>query len=103
MLEKDKVRKRKKNNLWQPTREQFQRMAIRHDTLLEHAKAHADDPTGILSALYHDIIDKYCNLRAELRVMRQEAAENRRMIMVLKMALERKSEQSEHKEEAEKW
>jgi len=103
MLEKDKVRKRKKDNKWQPTREQYQRMAIRHDTLLEHAKKYADDPTGILSALYHDIIDKYCNLRAELRTMRQEAAENRRMIMILKMALERKNQQSTQEEEAERW
>jgi len=92
MLNQDKVRKRKKVKRWEPTREDFQRMALKHDTLLKFAKEHADDPTGILSALYHDIIDKYCNLRLELRALKISSAEQRRLIEILKTALERNSE-----------
>jgi hypothetical protein len=107
MLYKDMVRKKSANShsTWQPTREEFQRMAIKHDTLLKYAKEHADDPTGILSCLYHDIIEKYCNVRQELRALRQLNAEYRRTIMILKMALERKGKQpkKDHGEEAEKW
>jgi hypothetical protein len=89
MLNNDRTRKRTSKNNWQPTREEFQRMAIKHDTLLAFAKQHADDPTGILSSLYHDIIEKYCNLRGELRELRMHNAELRRMNMTLKMALEK--------------
>lgn len=95
MLNTQKVRKRKKSKGWEPTREEFQRMAIKHDTLLKFATEHADDPTGILSALYHDIIEKYCNLRAELRALRIDNAEQKRMVAILKKALENKSTQSE--------
>jgi len=89
MISKDKVRTRQKKKGWQPTREEFQRMAIKHDTLLQFAKEHADDPTGILSALYHDIVEKYCNLRCELRALKIDRAEDKRMIEILKKALER--------------
>jgi len=91
MLNQQKVRPRKKKKGWEPTREEFQRMAIKHDTLLKFAKEHADDPTGILSALYHDIIEKYCNLRAELRALKMSYAEQKRMVEILKKALERNS------------
>jgi len=83
MIDKNKVRVRNKKRGWQPTREEFQRMAIKHDTLLHFAKEHADDPTGILSALYHDIIEKYCNLRCELRALKMDYAEQKRMITIL--------------------
>lgn len=91
MLNQDKVRKRKNKKGWEPTREEFQRMAIKHDSLLKFAKEHADDPTGILSALYHDIVEKYCNLRAELRELKRHNAEQKRMIGILKKVLERNS------------
>lgn len=100
MLNQDRVRKRKKTKAWEPTREEFQRMSLRYDTLLKFAKEHADDPTGILSALYHDIIDKYCNLRLEFRALKMSSAELRRMIEILKTALERNSEKPGP---AEKW
>lgn len=93
MLNTDKVRKRKKSKGWEPTREEFQRMAIKHDTLLKFATEHADDPTGILSALYHDIIEKYCNLRNELRALKMDYAEQKRMVALLKNALERNSKE----------
>jgi hypothetical protein len=91
MLNHDKVRNRKKKKGWEPTREQFQKMAIRHDTLLKFAIEHADDPTGILSALYHDIVEKYVNVRSELRSLKMDNAELKRMIEILKKALERNS------------
>lgn len=95
MLNTEKVRKRKKSKGWEPTREEYQRMAIKHDTLLKFATDYADDPTGILSALYHDIVEKYCNLRAELRALRMDNAEQKRMVAILKKALESKPTQFE--------
>lgn len=100
MLNQQKVRKRTKKKGWEPTREEFQRMAIKHDTLLKFATEHADDPTGILSALYHDIIEKYCNLRLELRALKMDNAEQKRMVALLKNALEQNSKPAE---EGEKW
>ena len=100
MLDQQKVRKRTKKKGWEPTREEFQRMAIKHDTLLKFAKEHADDPTGILSALYHDIIEKYCNLRLELRALKMDNAEQKRMVALLKKALEQNSKPIE---EGKKW
>lgn len=107
MLNSERVKKHNnKNSNWQPTREEFQRMAIKYDAMLKHVERHADDPTAILSCLYNDIIEKYCNLRGELRELRQINAELRRMNMILKMALERRSKQQQQKdttEELERW
>lgn len=100
MLNNQKVRTRKKKKGWEPTREEFQRLALKYDTLLHFAKENADDPTGILSALYHDIIEKYCNLRYELRVLKMDNAEQKRMIKILKSALERCSKSVE---DCDKW
>ncbi len=100
MLSQDKVRKRVKKKGWEPSREAFQRMALKHDTLLQFAKEHADDPTGILSALYHDIVEKYCNLRMELRALKIDNAEQKRMNGILKEALERNTT---HSQDCDKW
>lgn len=100
MLNNQKVRNRKHKTSWVPTREEYQRMAIKHDTLLKFAKECADDPTGILSTLYHDIIEKYCNLRGELRQLKMDYAEQKRMVEILKKALEGNATQIE---DCDKW
>src|SRR5262245_34206291 len=100
MLDNQRTRRPHSNSKWAPTREEFQRMAIKHDTLLRMAKEHADDPGSILSALYHDIIEKYCNLRGELRELRQKNAELKRNNALLKQVLEKRSD---NLGELEKW
>lgn len=64
-----------------PTREGYLRLQIKYETLLEHAKLHADDPTGILSSLYHDIIEKYCDLRVERTRLIRENKHMRKLLL----------------------
>jgi len=84
MLNSERTRTRKKDPKWEPSREDYQRMAIKYDNMLNYCKRFADDPTGILSTLYHDIVEKYCNLRGELRELRRANAELRRNNALLK-------------------